>query len=352
MSTYRKEKNLIIISLNGASGDYKLDINTGVFYGVKGNPIKTCPRKNEIVKLFPYYRSENGNNLEYILHRLFDYCSYTREYSRYVSAMQSADKLDAIGVPCLHLGEEQLSYLGENIKPLSAYLKEHNPNGFDYHEFHSWNEFEIARKRLGSVIDLLTPEMYFAIKRHITNITTEEIVVCSYYLGRGKMWEYTDGRIDKLARYIEFCRIVEKAPIKTNNFMREYCETKKLYELRKAEFDNKRIVENYAKQSKAWEFSFGDYVVVIPTTGQDIVTEGEQMHHCVGSYVDKVVTNGCYICFVRHKDTPDIPYITCQVHTDGRIGQYFLAYDNYIKNDEDKEFKEAFAKHLASVWNR
>lgn len=352
MSTYRKEKNFIIISLNGASGDYKLDINTGAFYGVKGNPIKTCPRKREIVKLFPYYGSENGNNLEYILHRLFDYSNCTRDYIRYISAMQSADKLDAIGVPRLRLGEEQFAYLGENIKTLSAYLKEHNPDGFDYHEFRLWNEFEIARKKLGSVVDLLTPEMYFAIRNEITNPTEEEIAVCSYYLGRGKMWEYTNGRIDRLASYINYCRKLEKAPQKVNNFMREYCETRELYNLRKTEFDNKKIVENYAKQNKAWEFSFGDYVVVIPTTGQDIVTEGEKMHHCVGSYVDRVVANNDYICFIRHKDTPDVPYITCEVYTDGSIGQYFLAYDRYIKNDEDKEFKKAFAEHLASVWNR
>ena len=124
-----------------------------------------------------------------------------------------------------------------------------------------------------------------------------------------------------------------------------------LYYLRKTEFDNKKIVENYAKQSKAWEFSFGDYAVVIPTTGQDIVTEGEKMHHCVGSYVDKVVNNTDYICFVRHKDNLDKPYITCEVRTDGRIGQYFLAYDRYISTEEDKEFKKLFAEHLARVWN-
>lgn len=349
MSTYRKEKNFIIISLNGASGDYKFDINTGAFYGVKGNPIKTCPRKSEVRNLFPRYGSGRGNNLEYLLYSMFDCCTNTAQFRQFIEALQSADKIDALGIARLCLTNDQYTYLGKHIKALSAYLKE---NEFNYREFRIWNEFEIARKSLGSAVDLLTPEMFFAIKNHITDITTEEIAVCSYYLGRGKMWEYENGRIDKLARYIEFCRTMEKAPQKANNFMREYCETKKLYELRKAEFDNKRIVENYAKQSKAWEFTFGDYVVVIPTTGQDIVTEGEQMHHCVGSYVDNVVANNCYICFIRHKDTPDIPYITCQVYTDGRIGQYFLAYDRYIKNDEDKEFKEAFAEHLASVWNR
>lgn len=347
MSTYRKEKNLIIISLNGASGDYKLDINTGVFYGVKGNPIKTCPRRYEIRNLFPRY-GEEGNNLEYVLNRMFDYCNTTAEFRRYTEALQSADKIDALGIARLYMREDQYAYLGKYIKALSTYLKE---NEFDFHGFRIWNEFEAAKKRLGSAADLLTPEMYFAIKDGITDITAEEIAVCSYYLGRGKMWDYESGRIDKLARYINYCRTMEKTPQKVNNFMREYCETKELYYLRKTEFDNKQIVENYAKHAKAWEFSFGDYVVVIPTTGQDIVTEGEKMHHCVGSYVDRVVNNTDYICFVRHKDSVDKPYITCEVSTNGVIGQYFLAYDRYINSKEDKEFKTAFAEHLAKVWN-
>lgn len=143
---------------------------------------------------------------------------------------------------------------------------------------------------------------------------------------------------------------MERAPQKVNNFMREYCETKKTYDLRKAEYDNKQIAINYAKHSKAWEFAYGDYIIVIPTSGQDIIDEGAKMHHCVGSYVGDVVRNYTYICFVRRKDTPNIPYITCQVYTSGEIGQYFLAYDRYISDEKDKAFKAAFANHLRQVW--
>jgi hypothetical protein len=74
------------------------------------------------------------------------------------------------------------------------------------------------------------------------------------------------------------------------------------------------------------------------------------MHHCVGSYVNRVLNGDTYICFVRHKDTPDECYITCQVNTDGTIGQYFLAYDRYISTDRDKAFYNAFQAHLKSVW--
>ena len=43
MSTYRKDRNNIIITLDEASGDYRLDINTGVFYGVRVLPSRFAP---------------------------------------------------------------------------------------------------------------------------------------------------------------------------------------------------------------------------------------------------------------------------------------------------------------------
>ena len=351
MSTYKKEKNVIVITLDNSNGSYRLDINTGIFYGIKGSPVKTCPRRSEISSLFSHDHYDGGNNLAYIIRKMVVNYTNTSVYTRFVTAMQSADKVDALGFPLLYLSREQYEYLGNNIKSLSAWQKENDMEEFSYSSFLRWCEYDKAKKSLGAVADLLTPDMYYTLTNHSLTITPEEIGVCAYYLNRGKYWEYHNGNVNNLIRYIELCRLLEKAPQKVNNFMREYCETKKTYELRKTEFDNKKMALNYSKHSKAWEFEYGDYRVVIPTTAQDIVTEGQRMHHCVGSYVNRVLENDCYICFVRHKDTPDDCYITCQVYTNGNIGQYFLAYDNYITSAEDKAFYNAFQAHLRAVWN-
>lgn len=350
MSTYRKEKNLIIISLDNATGDYTFDIATGLFYGIKGNPVKTCPRRSEIRSLFPWGRGEEGTNLGYILRGMFDNNSATANYVKYLEVLAAADKVDAIGMGILGLRKEQYVYLGNNMKHLSAWRKDHEDEDFNFRSFKEWCDFEKVRNKLGAVAELLTAEMYGAIIRRNENITIEELGVYAYYLGRGKYWEYHRGDISRLEDYLDMCRTMEKEPRKVNNFMREYCETKDEYELRRIEFDNRKIAENFAKHSKAWEFEHGDYTIVLPTSAKDIIDEGSNMHHCVGSYVNSVISNSTYIVFVRNKNTPDKCYITCQVHTDGRIGQYFLAYDRYISTAEDKEFYSEFEKHLRNVW--
>lgn len=350
MGTYRKDKNFIIISLDNKTGDYRFDINTGVFYGIKGSPIKKCPNKTEIVACFSDFKTSNNKHLIYTMYDMFLTSANTEAYLNYVEVLKATDKLDAIGFTCEPLSDYQYIYLADNIKALSAWLKEHEEERFAYGEFKEWCEFEKIRHQLGSFANYLTKDMYYALTPY--DLAPADFEVCVYYLGKGKYWEYHQGNICSLINYIEMCHFLNKTPEKVNNFMREYCETKQYYLLRKKEFDNKQIIENYAKHEKAWHFSYGNHTVIIPTTADDIITEGQKMHHCVGTYVSNVVENCTYICFIRQKDNPEKPYITCQVSTEGEIEQYFLAYDNYISSDEDKAFKKAFADYLGEVWNK
>ena len=355
MSNYTKEKNFIIINLDGVSGSYRLDINSGTYYGVKGQPLKSCPRKSEIVGLFPYYNTYNGTNLEYVAMRMFENCARVGEFANWASALVTADRLDSAGFPLLNLSRSQYKEIGKNFKEFTTYFKSLEAERFHFSHFASWLREQKALKALkayGSIADGLTVEMYNALVDEMPSLTKEEIAISAYYLGRGKLWEYHCGytAVRKLQDYFSLCEGMGKTPQKSNNFMREYCETKKEYELRKEEYDNAKIVANYAKHAKAWEFTYGDFTVVIPSCGTDIIDEGCNMHHCVGGYVQDVVKNKCYICFVRHKNSPNKCYLTCQVFPNGNIGQYFLAYDKLISSAEDRAFKDAFQAHLREVW--
>lgn len=354
MSNYTKDRNIITIDLNGVNGVYRLNINTGEYLGLKGKPVKTISHRGEIYRLFPYFRNEGATNLTYVLYRMFDRCTQTSQFLDYITALQGADRLDALGVEALGLYDDEYAYINEHIKPFTKYmefLKEEN-KPFRFSEFEGWFDYEEAKKKYGALLDQTSPEIFKDIKRYVPDYTDEELGVALYYCVRGKMHEYHRGSLEKLREYFQLCRAMKKKPEKVNNFMREYCETKKLYELRKTEFDNERIAQNYQSQADAWKFEFGNHTILIPSCGQDLVTEGELMHHCVGGYVSNIINGTCYICFVRNKKNPKEPYITCQVHRNGEIGQYYLAYDNRISSDEDKAFYQAFQEHLNKVWKK
>ena len=359
MSHYTKEKNIISFDLDGVNGVYKFDLSTGIFYGLKGNPVQTVAKKAAITNLlYPWGNNKQVSQLTYTLYYIFDYTNRTSYFPTKIKAISAAEKLDNMKLKNHSLGENHLEYIADNFKEFVEYLKTRDDtakeNGdYNLSEFYEYARVAKAKKRWSEAVIKLFPDNIlnnFLQNAAVLEYSAEEMTVCAYYLVRGKMYDYERGDTRNLIEYISMCRGMEKTPQKENNFMREYCETKKEYELRKIEFDNKRIAENYAKHSKAFEFEYGDFTVVLPTTAQDLIDEGRNMHHCVGGYVNNIIEGTDYIVFIRRKDNPEQCYLTCEVLTDGRIRQYYLAYDRNIRSAEDIEFKTAFQNHLLENW--
>lgn len=357
MITITKDKNILKIEVSGTSGFYALDINSGILYGKKGSPIKTYPMaKYDLSRAFSNMNTALGSALGRIVN--WGECqTATLRRADHIESFMGADKVDglALGVR-LDYSPEDYAFINKNFTAFVKYIKEVTADGspFNYEKqrnFRNWLLWEQGKNALGQYAEHITEEMY----RRVTNggdyhYSVEEWGAIAYYLIRGRVWEYHNHDCTKIREYIGWCRAMEKTPNRQNNFMREYLETKKEFELRKTEFDNNTLRKNYEAKAKAFEFTFGDYSVVIPKETKDIIDEGVNMHHCVGGYVNDVLKGNTFIVFVRRTDTPDKCYITAQVCTDGTLGQYFLAYDKYISSNEDIAFKRAFAEHLAKNW--
>ena len=162
-------------------------------------------------------------------------------------------------------------------------------------------------------------------------------------------WGTRNYGLQYINMYIEYCKAIGKTPIKTNNFIREFLETQNSYDLWLQVEKDTRFASHYDRYRNNLTFEYGNYTVVLPTKGQDLVKEGSEMHHCVGGYVDNVANGTTLIVFIRHKDTPDQCYITAQINpANGELGQYYLAYDKSIYKGEDIEFKEKFQEWLYS----
>lgn len=357
MITITKDKNILKIEVSGTSGFYSLDINSGIFYGKKGSPIKTYPMaKHDLSRAFSNMNTALGSALGCIVNWGECQTATLRRADR-IESFMGADKVDglALGVR-LDYSPDEYVFINKNFTAFAKYVKEATADGtpFNYEKqrnFRNWLLWEQGKTALGQYAEHITEEMYRVVTSGgIYNYSVEEWGTIAYYLVRGRVWEYHNHNCTTIREYIGWCRTMEKTPNRQNNFMREYLETKKEYELRKTEFDNNTLRKNYEAKAKAFEFTFGDYSVVVPKVTKDIIDEGVNMHHCVGGYVNDVLKGYTFIVFVRRTDTPDKCYITAQVNTDGTLGQYFLAYDRYISSDEDFAFKKAFAEHLAKNW--
>ena len=349
-----KDKNLIIIKENGTTGQYVLNINTGEFLGKKGGQIKRIPYPLcDMRRDFGRLDTTLGRTIEHILYYKgnSETCFFRGE--EVIALMKIADKLDSLNKGRFNYNFNALKKVEANYKAFVKYINKCEGEITDEMQrgFFTWLEFEQKKQALGQYADSISPEMYSAmVSRGRADYSLAEWKTIAYYLNRGRLWEYHEHSVAKLVEYLEICRKMGKTPNEQTNFMREYVETKNEYILRKKEFDNSKLVANYKAKEKAFTFTYGEYSVVVPTCTDDIINEGANMHHCVGGYVGDVVANNTYIVFVRKTNTPNQCYITAQVRLDGKLGQYYLAYDRHINSNEDIEFYNAFAKHLKENW--
>lgn len=87
-----------------------------------------------------------------------------------------------------------------------------------------------------------------------------------------------------------------------------------------------------------YEFSDGEYQVIAPKSIDDILYEGDTLHHCVNktdTYFDRIVSKESYILFLREKENPKVPFYTLEVEPDGTIRQKRAKFNRQNK-DIDK----------------
>lgn len=350
-----KDKNFFCFTMDETPEKvYRFNINTSEYIGVKGAPIKALPPAYK--RAFLNHKcNETSLALYYVQKVLEHYFLFLRSYNQ--DLLTFFDKVDSLKDSHISnsifrlLCHNEFSILSDitelNFKEAIAFLKglEKNTSCFEINKALQAYKF----KQKYTYNDLTWTEITDLCNRLDDKPTQLDVHLYEYYL-TAQLMRYM--QLDSLVRtYLKQCHEMGVEPRKNNNPIREFAETDKRWRLWKKKKNTETLVENYRKHSKAWGFEFGDFTVCIPACGDDLVIEGAKMHHCVGSYVRSVIEGQTYICFVRHKDTPDVPYITCQVTTEGQIKQYYLAYDKHISSDEDIAFKNAYQEYLDSVWN-
>lgn len=84
--------------------------------------------------------------------------------------------------------------------------------------------------------------------------------------------------------------------------------------------------------------------IIIPKSGEEIKEEGRILHHCVGTYVERVAKGETLILFVRKKAEPDTPYFTLE-YRDGRVIQC-RGRNNCGMPQDVKTFVQAFERKM------
>ena len=348
-----RDKNYMIIKDESKNAPYKFDVNTGIFYGLRGKPSKTTPSG------FPTWLGRNyqGNNILSLMYSIRTYHRRFNSYNvptigdmeRYAKYFKLVDRLASIGYICTsyygYNDPSDLDYIENNFKQFSKYVKDCK----DYERTPSLSDFKstwlkrnwIASHNLIADGEHLTDEVIdrlYNFREEYSNNLLPRLVA---YIKRGTLdfWDYNAPKnhsydknyamrefISKVCKYEKMCAFLEK-DMEKGDFFRNYINIAKEYALMSDEIDDKSI-QFQLKKHPALAFSNDDYTVVLPQTTDDFKHEAEHMRNCVYSmYMRKVIDGDTNVVFIRKNSDLTKPYITCEVSNGGSIIQY-LAFAN------------------------
>lgn len=88
-----------------------------------------------------------------------------------------------------------------------------------------------------------------------------------------------------------------------------------------SEESNKKQFANSVKKCAKWEYANEEYSVISPKEPGDLANEGLTLHHCVKSYIEKVITETTNIMFIRKNEDTEVPFFTVEINNKGCIEQ-------------------------------
>lgn len=212
-------------------------------------------------------------------------------------------------------------------------------------------------------IDLLNePSMYDELSKHISSAGEIGMYAKLFKFSVHRFIKYVRRKDDHIteSNYLDYLDMLDKLHRDLHNdflvFPKHFHEAHQdaVAEWNRVKSEEKRALAikegiAYAKRVeeliKQWSFNSNGLQIVVPKNCGEIVDEGVALHHCVGTYTDKVRKGETLILFIRKSDDMEKPFYTMEVRS-GHIQQCY-GFSNCHMTAEVKKFVDDFRKAKA-----
>lgn len=169
-----------------------------------------------------------------------------------------------------------------------------------------------------------------------------------FYNDKNGFFRFPYEQAKALVDYINLCKennfTIEKFP---QDLERAHditlMNSKELTNESKKEAFNKAIENNYSMD----DLEIDDFTFSVPKSIEDLVLEGNKLHHCIGSYTDNIIENTSHIYFMRFSKTPNESYVTIELSP--KTHDLIEFKGNYNKEPTEPEVIKAVNKFVKEV---
>ncbi len=188
----------------------------------------------------------------------------------------------------------------------------------------------------------------------------QDILRCLKYMSQTKLMFYLEDQMELLEDprgfshvfhlyrdYIRFCEdlgydLKDSFVLHPRNIREAHDNASKMFDQKKVQIYNEKILGDYPALVEKYQMADKGLMMVPPKSAEEIVEEGQTLHHCVGGYVARVVNKECEILFLRTAERPDIPFFTVEVNH-GRVAQV-RGNNNCLPTPEVEAYMERWKK--------
>ena len=99
-----------------------------------------------------------------------------------------------------------------------------------------------------------------------------------------------------------------------------------------------------SEEKEKYDYQEGEYAIIAPEKVEDILHEGNPLHHCVDKgehYFERIAKRESFILFLRKAENIETPYYTLEVEPGGTIRQKRTKYNRQL---DDIDQAEAFLR--------
>lgn len=182
----------------------------------------------------------------------------------------------------------------------------------------------------------LNVDRFIEYVKYLTNYEYTDILWLSY-----NYEDYLDAeymlRGEKLSKMTKYPKNLVQAHHNRTSIRKIIEEEKLKLKLGKAKELEKQL---YAAH-KNLEYKGSKYSIVVPNDSDDVIQEGNNLNHCVGSYVGKIFRGETFIVFMRRTDDIDTSFITVEIRN-GEIVTA-LGQQNRVISIEERNFLHRYA---------
>jgi len=195
----------------------------------------------------------------------------------------------------------------------------------------------IKQSNRENIIKSFSLDVYYLMKEYKYKITDllGYLVKQNFNYGKSELFSFPIDEIKELKDYLDMCKkyglSYEKMP--------QYLERQHNIVMK-----NVRVLEKTKNKENAFKDAVSDYKwmehkdkeysIIVPKDINDLIQEGNYLHHCVGSYADKVINKQSLIFFMRQNKELQVPYITIEVLPDFTLSEARGMYNTSVEGEE------------------